>query len=111
MSPERKNMRKKKMSATSWMVKTYMTHAHIETFTDLAAETGIEYRTLMNRLDEVGMLRVYEIRQLDDVLHFSSKDLLALIKKGDGYEQKVNPVYIGNNAPELVAPLTLVENC
>lgn len=78
---------KKELSATAWMLKKYMTEAHINTFKDLAEETGIEYRTLMNHIENPKLFRILELRSLDEVLKIDPEDLIVLVKGGE-YESK-----------------------
>lgn len=58
----------------------YMAKAKVSSFRVLAKETGIEYRTLLNHIDEVENLRVFEIEALDQVLKFTDEDLLKLVR-------------------------------
>ena len=58
----------------------YMIEADISNFSELSRQTGIDYQTLNVRVKNPGTFRVYEIRQLDELLHFSDEDLLLLIK-------------------------------
>ena len=58
----------------------YMLEADIESFTQLAKETGIDYQRLNRRIADPHSLTVFEILALDNTLHFSDEDLLKLIK-------------------------------
>jgi hypothetical protein len=67
------------------LFKRYMLNNDIDTFKGLAKETGIDYQTLLDHLTRPELFRVYELKALDEVLHFSSEDLLFLI-----YWKKLN---------------------
>lgn len=62
-----------------WLLKEYMAANHIDNFKELARQTGIKLRTLRRRIDEPSTLLLYEIRALDEVLHFNDEDKLKLI--------------------------------
>ena len=76
-------MQKKEISPTAWMLKKYMNLIHMASFKELAAETGIEYRTLISHIDNPGQFRIYEIRVLDEVLRIDAADLICLLRGGD----------------------------
>jgi hypothetical protein len=63
-----------------WLIKKYMAQQHIESYDELANETGIQARTIYNRLNDPRKLRAFEIDALDSVLHFADEDLLKLVK-------------------------------
>jgi len=58
----------------------YMIEADINNFSELSRQSGIDYQTLNVRIKNPGTFRVYEIRQLDELLHFSDEDLLILLR-------------------------------
>lgn len=62
------------------ILKLYMIEADIDSFTQLAKETGIDYQRLNRRIADPHSFTVFELIALDDVLHFSDEDLLILIK-------------------------------
>ena len=62
--------------------KRYMLECDIDTFKDLAKSVGMDYQTLRDRLIRPELFRAYEIRALNEILHFSDEDLLNLIKVG-----------------------------
>lgn len=62
------------------MLRLYMIEADIDSFTQLAKETGIDYQRLNRRIADPHSFTVFELIALDDVLHFSDEDLLILIK-------------------------------
>ena len=62
------------------LLRRYMIEADIDSFTQLAKETGIDYQRLNRRIADPHSFTVFEIISLDDVLHFSDEDLLILIK-------------------------------
>lgn len=64
-----------------WLIREYMTKKHIASFSELAKATGIEYRTLMNHLADVGKFRVFEIVALDNVLQFKNEDLVRILRE------------------------------
>lgn len=74
---------RRQQSPTAWMLKNYMNRIHMQSFTELAAETGIEYRNLMNRINNPAMFRVYEIRSLVEVLGLNDDDLNCLVRGGE----------------------------
>lgn len=62
------------------LLRRYMIEADIDSFTQLAKETGIDYQRLNRRIADPHSFTVFELIALDDVLHFSDEDLLILIK-------------------------------
>ena len=58
----------------------YMIEADIRNFSELSRVSGIDYQTLNVRIKNPGTFRLYEIRQLDELLHFENEDLLVLIR-------------------------------
>lgn len=58
----------------------YMIEADIHNFSELSRQSGIDYQTLNARVKNSGTFRVYELRRLDELLHFSDEDLIILIK-------------------------------
>ena len=69
------------MHKIKWMIKSYMALNRIESLHDLADKTGIKYTTLLTHLNEPSQLRAYELRALDEVLHFEDEDLLVMIRE------------------------------
>lgn len=65
-----------------WLIKEYMIKARINSFSELARCAGIEYQTLQNHIKHASSFRLFEIRMLDDVLHFSDDDMLKIIRGG-----------------------------
>ena len=63
-----------------WLLKRYMNEQRIDSISELSRLTGIEYQTLQNHIKNIGQFRVFEIKQLDAVLHFSDEDLVRLAK-------------------------------
>lgn len=57
----------------------YMIDADINNFSELSRQSGIDYQTLNTRIKDPGSFRVYEIKRLHELLHFSDEDLLILI--------------------------------
>ena len=62
------------------LFKRYMNEADIDNFSVLSRQSGIDYQTLNVRIKDPGTFRVYEIRQLDELLQFSEEDLLQLMR-------------------------------
>ena len=62
------------------LLRRYMIEADIDSFTQLAKETGIDYQRLNRRIADPHSFTVLEIISLDDVLHFSDEDLLLLVR-------------------------------
>jgi len=62
------------------LFKQYMLPIGLENFTELAKETGIDYQTLLDHIARPELFRQWEIRTLDELLHFSDEDLLKLIR-------------------------------
>jgi len=62
------------------ILKHYMNICDIESFIDLSRETGICRQTLYDRINNPSSFRAYELKALDDVLHFSNEDLMKLIR-------------------------------
>ena len=58
----------------------YMIEADINNFSELSRQSGIDYQTLNVRIKDPGTFRMYEIRKLDELLHFTDEDLLILIR-------------------------------
>lgn len=62
------------------LLKFYMIDYDIDSFRELAKETGIDYQTLLDHIAKPELFRQWEIRVLDEVLKFSDEDLLKLIR-------------------------------
>jgi len=62
------------------LLRRYMIEVDLDSFTQLAKETGIDYQRLNRRIADPHSFTVFELIALDDVLHFSDEDLLILIK-------------------------------
>lgn len=58
----------------------YMIEADINSFSELSRQTGIDYQTLNVRIKDPGTFRVFEIRKLDELLHFTDEDLILLAR-------------------------------
>ncbi len=68
------------MNDVRWIIKKYMDAKHIGDFKELAKLTGIKYQTLLDHIENPGLFRVFELRNLNDVLQFSSEDLAKLFE-------------------------------
>lgn len=62
------------------LLRRYMIEADIDSFSQLAKETGIDYQRLNRRIADPHSFTVFEIISLDDALHFSDEDLLLLVR-------------------------------
>ena len=62
------------------ILKHYMNENDIENFSELSRLTGLCRQTLYERMNNSGSFRFFEIRMLDEVLHFSDEDLAKLIR-------------------------------
>jgi len=67
------------VKAVKKIFKRYMNELDIDSFKELARETGIDYQTLLDHLARPELFRIFELRALNEILHFSSEDLLFLI--------------------------------
>ena len=70
----------KTKDSVRWMLKRYMSTKYIETFQELAEQTGIKYQTLNAHVKAPEQFRAYEIKALDKILMFEDKDLLRLVR-------------------------------
>ncbi|WP_185752638.1 hypothetical protein [Butyrivibrio sp. AE2032] len=70
----------KTKNTIKFMLKQYMLSNYIESFRDLAKETGIDYQTLLDHIARPELFRQWEIKVLDEVLKFNDEDLLKLIR-------------------------------
>lgn len=66
------------MTELKWIFKDYMNRLHIEDFKQLAKMCGVKYQTLLDHLERPELFRLFEIRAINDVLHFSSEDLIRI---------------------------------
>lgn len=69
------------MHKIKWLIKSYMALNKISSLRELADITGIKYTTLMTHLTCPSQLRAFEIKALDDALHFEDDDLLVIIRE------------------------------
>lgn len=63
-----------------WLIKRYMLDARIESFVELSKRTGISKRTLYDRLNDPSTLKIFELKALDEVLHFRDDDIVKLMR-------------------------------
>ena len=63
-----------------WLIKRYMIDAHIESLAELSKRTGIAKRTLYDRIHEPTTIKLFELKALDNILHFSDEDLVKLAR-------------------------------
>ena len=59
---------------------SYMIQNDIEDYRELSNKTKIEYTRLRKRVHHPETLRMFELRALDDVLHFHDGDLILLAR-------------------------------
>ena len=62
------------------LLRRYMIEADINSFTQLAKETGIDYQRLNKRIADPHSFTVFELLALEETLHLTDEDLLKLIK-------------------------------
>jgi hypothetical protein len=62
---------------------SYMIQNNIEDYRELSNKTKIEYTRLRKRVHHPETLRMFELRALDDVLHFSDEHIIWLMRGGD----------------------------
>ena len=68
--------------AVERMFNIQMALADIPSYQELAKRTGIECTRLRKHIHNPSMFRLFELKSLDEVLHFSDEDLLTLVKGG-----------------------------
>lgn len=59
----------------------YMGINKIATFGELMKLAGFKSTNFKHKLNHPEELRVYEIRALDEILHFSTEDLVMLVRE------------------------------
>ncbi len=79
------------MQNLKWLIKLYMAQNHIDSISELARMSGLSRKLLYDRINDPATFRVYEIKSLDDVLHFSDEDMLFLLR-GEKYELRSDNV-------------------
>ena len=67
-----------------WLIKDYMCRAHIESISELAKLTGLTRRLLYDRINNPETFRIFELKALDEVLHFQDEDYLKLARGMEG---------------------------
>lgn len=68
------------MEDFKWILRSSSADAHISSDQQLASKVGINYCTLRSRFSNPGTLRLFELRALNDVLHFKDEDILKIVK-------------------------------
>ena len=63
-----------------FLLKEYMAINRISNFVELEKLTGFTKSTLFRRMKHPEELKLFEIRVLDEVLHFSDEDLARLVR-------------------------------
>lgn len=66
------------MTDLKWLIKEYMTRLRIEDFKTLAKMCGIDYQTFQRRIKHPENFRMFELRAINDILHFESEDLIKI---------------------------------
>jgi len=59
----------------------YMIDSDINSFRELARETGIDYQRLRRRLEDPHSFTVYELLALDETLQLTDEDLLKILRE------------------------------
>ena len=67
------------MSTILKIFKKSMAEHGIADFKQLSKDSGIKYQTLLDHVNEPSLFRVFEIKAINEVLHFSSEDLVSII--------------------------------
>ena len=62
------------------MFMLYMINNDIPSFKELARMSGIRERNLLKKIANPSMFRLYELRAVDEVLHFSDADFVKLAR-------------------------------
>ncbi len=63
-----------------WLFQDYITKNRIDGgVKGLADMSGIKYATLNKRIEHPELFRSYEIKALDEILHFETRDILRLV--------------------------------
>lgn len=63
-----------------FLIREYMAKNRIRSLLELEKLTGLNKSTLHRRLNHPEELRLFEIRELDKILHFSDEDLADLVR-------------------------------
>lgn len=63
-----------------WKILKLMSEQRIESFRELARQTGFDYRTLLTRIENPDQMRLYELKVLAGVLKISDDDILEIVK-------------------------------
>ena len=63
-----------------WLIEEYRVRQHIESIEELALRTGIDVQRLRRRIKDPGSLKMFELKALDKILHFSNEDLVKILK-------------------------------
>lgn len=64
-----------------WLLKRYMCQQRIESISELSKRSGIKRQHLYNLINEPQRIKIFELKALDEVLHFEDKDLLKLMRE------------------------------
>lgn len=68
------------MNKTEKILKQKMLDCDVASFKNAAQMAGIDYQTLLTRLKNPGMFRLYELLSLANVLRLTDEDLIAIFK-------------------------------
>lgn len=72
----------KNRNETKRLFKRYLLDKYIDSLKELSDMAGIEYRTFLLRMENPALFRAYELKALDEILNFTTEDLVFLIKGG-----------------------------
>ena len=64
-----------------WLLRRYMCEQRISGISELARVTGIKRQHLYDLINEPHRIKIFELRALDEVLHFKDDDLLRLMRE------------------------------
>ena len=67
------------MTDLKWLFKKYMADLRIDDFKALAKMCGIDYSTFKRRLQHPENFRVFEIKAINEILHFTPEDLQIIL--------------------------------
>lgn len=63
-----------------YQFKLAMLQNNVKDFKHLASLAGIKYQTLLDHLEKPELFRLYELKAVDDILHFPDEVLISFIR-------------------------------
>lgn len=63
-----------------WLIERYRVQNHFGSIREVAEACGFDYQRLLKRLNNPETFKVFEIRALDNVLHFKESDLVDILR-------------------------------